>query len=402
MADCLTPDAVTQFAAKDVNRIVGRIGEVLALRSPFINILNGGTLSNVSDVVRSVVQERAVMGGSLAKPDFQTDVTLCNTSGVQDQVGSTEYSYALESFRGRGPRVCVKTDRTSFRGSYIQAQMSLEKGILQLTNADIRHTLFRRAGVKYMTSTQNSFQASLTGDAQLIDTLFAQFLPDAPLSFKTLYRLMTFMREEMLCDPFETEDGTFFKFIGSADQIEIFREELDVREDLRALTTGRFKLGERSIDGYTFTGPYRSVAFGIDQQPLRFNDFGGDAFPNVIEPEVSVVTSNGVAARRNPDWVNAIYEIGFLVCADSFERLVPEAFVGEGSFQFAPQLYGGELEWVYIRDNDCNLFGDTGQHVYQISRAYRPFRPHAVMPIGYKRCAFDLGLISCVSSVSGL
>jgi hypothetical protein len=79
----------------------------------------------------------------------------------------------------------------------------------------------------------------------------------------------------------------------------------------------------------------------------------------------------------------------------SFKRLVPEKYVGEGSFKFAPQMHMGELEWHYIKDNDCNIWGDYGWHIYQISRAYQPQRPHHIIPILYKRCKADLGLDEC-------
>lgn len=399
---CISPDAVSDFANKDTNRIVGKIGEALALKSPFMDVLEGGTLENVSDVVRSIVQERAIPAASLAKPVFTNDVDLCGSIGGQDQVGSTEYSYQLQSLRGRGPRVCVKTSRTAFKGSYLQAQMSLEKAIMQITNADIRSLLHVRSGVKFNCNTTKSFDQSVTGDQQRIDTQFAQFQPNAPLTFKTLYRLGSFLREEMLVDPFESDNGTMFKFIGSIDQIERFRQELEIKDDIHALTTGRYQIGEQSVNSYQFEGPYRGFSFGIDQQPLRSYGFDGNGDLVLIEPEIAVVTTKGVGARRNPNWVAAPYEVGFLLGADSFYRLVPEQYTGEGTFKFNPQLSMGELKWHYVVDNDCNLFGDYGQHIYQISRAYQPMRPHAVIPILYQRCQYDLGLSHCASSASGL
>ena len=49
----------------------------------------------------------------------------------------------------------------------------------------------------------------------------------------------------------------------------------------------------------------------------------------------------GLAGRRD-------YEVGILIADGAFERLVPERYVGEGSFKFAPQLHMGELEWHYV------------------------------------------------------
>jgi hypothetical protein len=388
MSDCISLAAVQNFASKDVNRIIGQIGRVLARKSPYINSIDGGTLPNVSDVVRSVVQEMAVPAASLASPSFANDTTLCGVGATPDQVGSTEYQFQLQTLRGAGPRVCVKTSRTAFKGSYLQAQISLEKTILQLINADIRYQYLIQSGIKYVVDSTRTFAQNLTGDMQAINTKFATgILPDAPMNFKTLYRIGTFMREEMLAEPFGTKDGEFFQVMASADQIENFRNDADVKEDLVALTTGSFKLGEDSIKGYQFFG-YRGFAFGIDQQPLRASGYDGSGDLILINPIVSTAVTNGFAQRRNPAWVAADYEVMFVIAGEAFKRLVPETYTGEGTFRFAPQLAMGELEWTYFRDNDCNLYGDFGQHIYQISRAIQPIRPQNVCAILYKRCAF--------------
>lgn len=397
--DCIDLSAVQNFAAKDTNRIVGQIGKVLARKSPYMNILKGGTIPNVSDVVRSVVQERAVMQSSLANPSFTNDVELCGTGAAADEVGSTEYQYQLQSLRGRGPRVCIKTSRTAFKGAYLQAQMALEKGILQIMNSDIRANLLNRSGVKFLAKKGLSFDTLVTGESQAIDTKFYNALPDAQMNFKTLYKLGSLLREDLLVEPFGTAAGDYFMVIASIDQIEAFRNDADVKEDLNYVTAGSFKLGNDALTGYQFQG-YRGFALGVDSQPLRFNTFNSQGRPVLIEPEIGVTVTNGKGSRRNPAWVNANYEIGFVIGGESFARLTPERYSGEGTFKFAPQLAMGELEWVAQRDNDCNLFLDYGQHIYQISRAYQPIRPHAVVPFAYKRCTFNTGLENCVGSSS--
>ena len=398
---CIPLAAVQDFASKDVNRIIGQIGRVLARKSPYINSIDGGTLPNVSDVVRSVVEEMAVPAASLAAPTFVNDTTLCGVGATPDQVGSTEYQFQLQTLRGAGPRVCVKQARTAFKGSYLQAQVSLEKTILQIINADIRYQYLIQSGVKYVVNSTQSFSQNLTGDMQQINTQFAAILPDAPMNFKTLYRIGTFLREEMLAEPFATREGEFFQVMASADQIENFRNDADVKEDLIGLTTGSFKLGEESIAGYQFMG-YRGFAFGIDQQPLRATGFDGSGNLVLVNPIVSTAVTNGFAQRRNPAWVSAPYEVMFVIAGDAFKRLVPEQYVGEGTFKFAPQLSMGELEWTYFRDNDCNLYGDYGQHIYQISRAIQPIRPQNVCAIVYKRCPFDGNPLACSTSSTGL
>jgi hypothetical protein len=402
MADCIAPQQVSDFANKDINRIVGKIAEVLARKSPYMDILDGGTLPNVSDVVRSVVQERAVVGASLANPVFQPDIEMCAGPVTQDQVGSTEYAYQLESMRGQGPRVCVKQSRTAFKGSYLQAQQSMEKAILQIMNSDIRAVGTFRSGVKFNVNTNYGFSTCLTGDSQQINTLFLNTLPNSPISFSIVRLLAQFLKEEMLAEPYTTNNmGEMFKYIGSMDSLEAMRNELGVITDLRYLTTGQYKLGEKSLAGYQFEGPYRGVGFGVDSQPLRFNTITG-GIPNFIEPEIGVITTRGVAARRNPAWVTALYEVGHLLAPNSFKRLVPEQYLGEGTFKFNPQLAMGELKWHYVIDNDCNQFGDFGKHIYQISRAFQPIRPQNWIPIAYARCPYAFNTTACGSSGIGL
>ena len=392
--DCIPLATVQNFASKDVNRIIGQIARVLARKSPYINSIDGGTLPSVSDVVRSVVEEMAVPAASLAAPTFVNDLSLCGVGATPDQVGSTEYQFQLQTLRGAGPRVCVKQARTAFKGSYLQAQVSREKTILQIINADIRYQYLIQSGIKYVVDSTAAFTSNLTGDMQQINTLFANKVPDAPMNFKTLYRIGTFLREEMLAEPFATKDGEFFQVLASADQIENFRNDADVKEDLLYLSAGSFKLGEESISGYQFMG-YRGFAFGIDQQPLRATANVAGVL-TLVNPIVSTAVTNGFAQRRNPAWVSAPYEVMFVIAGEAFKRLVPENYVGEGTFKFAPQLAMGELEWTYFRDNDCNLYGDFGQHIYQIQRAIQPVRPQNVCAIVYSRCPFDGNPTPCV------
>jgi hypothetical protein len=402
MSDCIPLATIQNFASKDVNRIIGQIGRVLARKSPYINSIDGGTLPNVSDVVRSVVEEMAVPNASLASPQFVNDVTMCGVGATPDRVGSTEYTFQLQTLRGAGPRVCVKQARTAFKGSYLQAQIALEKNILQLINADIRYQYLLQSGIKFVVDNTKTFSQNLSGDMQVLAAPFATgAVPNSPMNFKTLYKIGSFMREEMLAEPFATSQGEFFQVMASADQIENFRNDADVKEDLIGLTTGSFKLGEQSISGYQFQG-YRGFAFGIDQQPLRASGFDGSGNLILVNPTIAQAVTNGFGQRRNPAWVAAEYEVMFVVAGEAFKRLVPESYTGEGTFRFAPQLAMGELEWTYFRDNDCNLYGDFGQHIYQIQRAIQPIRPQNVCAIVYKRCPFAGLPLACATGSTGL
>lgn len=401
MSTCIDYNLVQTFVSSDQNRIIGKVGDVLARKSAYINVLGGGTIPNVSELVRTIVQERAVVHTSLCLPQFVADATICGTIGGTDQTGTTEYQFRLMSLRGSGPQVCVKTSRTAFKGSYLAAENSLQKSILQIINADVRGTLVSQSGVKMVAALGTKFVNMVAGDMQQLNTLFPQGLTPSALTFPMVYRAATFLKEEMLAEPFEESNmGIMYKFIGGQDVVDNLRQQLNVAQDLRALTTGRYKLGEESVAGYGWEGPYRGIGFGVDAQPLRFNTFNADGTPAFIEPEVGVSTSQGQGARRNLPWVTAQYEVAFLMAEESFARLVPERFVGEGTFKFAPQLHMGELDWFYIKDR-CNPYGDFGQHIYQIQRAYQPIRPQNVLPIIFQRCDPDFGAFNCGAATTG-
>ena len=397
--DPLNAADVQDFANKDLNRLRGNVTRALARKSPYLDILQGGTLENgLSDTVRSVVQEQAVLNQSLTRPEFRPDTEMCGKTGESAEVGSTEYSYSLGTLRGMGPLVCVKGMRNAFAGSYAASEDALRKQIIQLTNADVRSLLVDRSGLKLVVKTSQSFEGMFTGNSQAIDTLFEDsFLPDASINFSLLEYLSIYMRENFLVDGFAgTQSEPLLKFIGGQDVISNLRDEAEIRTDHRYLASGQYKYGEKSLTGYTWEGPYRGFALGIDSQPLRFSSVDGDGQPVYIEPEIAVETDKGVAARINPLWARALFEVCLVVGADSFKKLAPESYNGEAGFKFPPQLYMGELKFKVIQDNADNVWADFGRHFYQISRAYQPIRPHAVCAIAFKRksASFNLTALS--------
>lgn len=384
--------------------MLGQIAKALAINSPFVNVLDGGTMpAGVSDTIRASIQEQALPGDSLVAPVFSATAALCAPGTIVDNVATTEYTYTLGTKRGRGPKICVKGAYAAYKGSYLMAEDALKKLITQYFNADIRYTLLSRSGLKFVAADPAvyTFAQMLTGGESQIDVAFAN-IADANigvLTFKTLGKLARYMHEVILCEMFE--DGTggqHYRFIGGSDIVESFRAELGVKEVLIALTTGGFKFGSESLTRYQFESniAYRGITLGVDQRPLRASGVNPiTKFPVFIEPFTSVATTNGNAARVNPTWVTAALEVAFLIGKSSFERLVPERFTGEGSFKFSPQLAMGELVWHYVIDNDCNQYGDFGWHLYEITRAYRPVRPANVLPILYRRCPIDAGTTQC-------
>jgi len=403
MADCITPSDLSDIARKDSARLVGQIAKALAANSPFINVLGGGTFpSGISDVIRTAVQQQAAPGDSLALPTFVCDLELCGTVGLQDLTDAVEFTAQLESKRGLGPRVCVKKGFAAFKSSYLAAEDSLKKLMTQYINPDIRAQLYLRSASKFVAAIGYDFDSLFTGGNETdVGVKFAPIAPTAPISFKALHTIARYLKEALFAEMFDAggKGMPHFRFIGSSDIIEAFRNETSVKDAICCLTQGSYRLGEVAISAYSFeqAGAYRGIALGTDQRPLRANGFNEDGTLSLIDPVITVVNTckNTAYAKANPTWLSALWEVSFLFADNSFNRLTPERYTGEGTFKFAPQLYMGELDWHYEMDNDCNLWGDFGQHKYQITRAYQPVRPQHVVAILSLRCPADLGLEAC-------
>ncbi len=408
MADCVAPETLSDISRKDTSRLVGSIAKSLAANAPYVNVIEGGTFpSGTSDEIRTSVQMQAAPGDSLAIPTFVCDTDLCGTQGLQDLTDAIDFTARLESKRGKGPRVCVKKGFAAYKTSYTSAEDSLKKLVTQYVNADVRAQLYLRSASKFTAAAGYDFDSLFTGGNETdIGVKFAPLLPTGPLTFKALHYIARYLKENLFADMFEAngEGQMHFRFIGSSDQNEAFRNEVGIKDVLLSFVNGSYKFGEQALRGYAFetAGALRGIALATDQRPLRASGFAGNGTLNLIDPLVTVanVSKNTAYAKVNPAWAAADYEVGFLFAQRSFKRLVPEKYTGEGSFKFAPQLHMGELDWHYQIDNDCNVFGDYGWHKYQITRAYQPERPQFVVPILYKRCRADLGLTDCESADS--
>lgn len=402
---CDNPSQISDLASKDTSRIVGQIAKAVAANSVYMNVIGGGVFpSGTSDAIRSIVQMQAAPGDSLAIPTFVCDTDICGQTGKQDLTDTVEFTLRLESFRGRGPNICVKKGYSAFKGSYVMAEDALKKLVVQYINSDIRAQLYLRSASKFVANANYDFNSLFQGGLETdLGVKFAPFLPTGPMTFKALHFIARYLREVLFAEWYDQSGGMpHFRFIGGTDQVEYFRNEVGVQNVMIGLTTGGYKLGETTLTAYSFeqSPAYRGLAFGVDQRPLRATGFNPDGTLALVDPMTIVSNpASGVAfAKPNPSWLAALNEVGTLIADGSFERLVPEKYVGEGSFKFAPQLHMGELEWHYQIDNECNQWGDFGWHKYQITRAYRPLRPQWIVPILYQRCISDLGLVNCATT----
>ena len=398
----LSPSDYSQAIAAQVALLRNDVVRFIALNDPWSNLVEGGTTpNNAGEQIKTLVTSRLVTNQSLVAPSFGSlENTSCGLIGPAAEFGQTQFTTTLQVLRGKGPTVCVNQTRFAVEDAYRIAEQNLKDAIKTVNSADIRYQLLTLSGVKgVLTTGATNLGQVLTGGYNQVSTAFLGGVPTAPVSYKFLVALSNYVRDNLSPEYFGDGSGAYAVFISSSDQTETLRNETGTNQELRAYITGNNAAIGNAFQKYAFIDyPYRQIKLAIDQQPLRFNTVNASGFPNFIEPLVRTVTDFGVQNLANSDWINANYEVGFFVTKGAFRRLVPERFIGEGSFKWEPQYMMGELKWSNILDNQCNPWGDFGFHLYQIVRAFQARRPHGVIPLLYKRCAQDLGLNACTSA----
>lgn len=385
---------MVDLANADSSRLVGKVAVYTYQKSPYPSVYDKGTIPNVSRTVRSVAIERALPSVSLALPAFRPTEQLCGLSGGTTKVGSTEFEYGLEGLRELGPLICLETTRTAWPSTYGGLVRSLQQSITDVVSADMRANLYVNSGSKMVIASGENFEDIFDGEINAVATPFPNVLPDSTPSFRAMEIAATYMRETLLAMPFSDNGDDFATLIFEQNVIQNFRDELDIREDIRALTTGRYKMGEDTISGYMFKGPYHGLTFGVDSMGLRFNNVDANGQPILLEPLLARDVTVGEAGRPNPAWVSAAYGVGFIVFNGAFARLTPESWKVPG-FDFTGPIAQETLKFKQLSDADCNFWGDFGRHMYEIRRAYQPKQPHAVCAVAYKRCAADTNIVAC-------
>jgi hypothetical protein len=402
----LSPSDYTQLIADQVSSIRDNIMQDVAYNSPFMNTIRGETvdLNFQGKNIPTLVANRVSPGWSRTAPVF-TDSTLgCGASSNPDRYGQTEYTTKVESLFGESDPLCLREHKHVVKNSLSATVESMRTAITELMNVDVRNQYLRRSGVKFVANTTLKFNG-FTGQRKAVGTEFAAVLPDTPMTFKALIKIQQYMTEVLGVKKFGSGAGAHFKVIAGVEQIEQFRNEVEVLNGILAQTQGGFAIGDEQIRSYSWTEvQHRGVQMAIDQQPLRFNEIDGDGWPILIAPEIEVDGDHGKDSITNPAWNTALYEVGFIMGDEGFKRLVPTKFVGEGlvNWSAAPQFVMGELEFLNIRDNQCNKRGDFGFFLYEVARAIQSWNPHAICPFTYKRCELDLGFETCPSQSSEL
>lgn len=398
-ATCVDATAVSNLVQSQIPQFSDKINYYITLNSPFANVVEGDTFdSNQGDDILNLVTNRVAPGHSLTRPTFTNRSASCGLLPSQDQIGQTSFTTKIQILRGRGPDVCVHQAVAAVKNSYLTAEKALSENLRNLVDVDTRAQLHDLSGVKFVANSNFQFEDLISGGLNNISVDYMGQLPDAPMSVTALERLVQFMDDELKLAKYGAGANAHYRVITGRAQNSYFRNELSGVSGnpiLLATLQGGFKVGADTLWGYAWQdATYRGFSLGIDEEPLRFNCLDADGNPILIEPVISVDGDAGKNGIRNPEWSSAKFEIGFIMAPNSFYRVVPKTYTGEGTFRFVPQMVAGKLEWFYSRDCN-NPYGDVGYHLYEIQRAFRAEQPHGVIPFTYQRCATSLGLTPC-------
>lgn len=408
MCDPIPIDLATQFFSKDPTRLYGPISKALATQVPYIGVLKSGTFpAAVSATLISVAQGRPYMGTSLANPSFTPMLNLCGSCSLNvDKSGTNQYSYVAEINQGMSDKICLNQGFSAFMGSLTAQLEAYQTGVTELINADIRWQLFERSGIKVVVQEGVGISAMIAGGEYAIDTAVPAVESDAELTQNLLQNINRYMRTAIRAKPFGSGANAHARFIGSADILDIIRNQLGGAAGtgganivpLGQVAAGGNKMAIDAITGYMFEPLYRGVQYGEDPLPLRLNWNGSGYDP--VDPNASQAATVGTVAVVNPGWLEASHEVAFLFYDGSFERQVPAPWTGEGKIKFDRQMFGGEIQFMNHPDMSSNLFRDYGVMAYRVGRALRPVYPWFVVPIIYKRCEESNNLTTC-TGVSG-
>lgn len=370
-----------------------------AMMNPYSNLFLGGTMeAHIGEDLITTVPGRTVMNQSMTQPEVIRTINTCGQQGPTAEFGSTNYTARMESIRGRGPDLCVKQQFHAVENALEAMIRQMRRGITELMAADARRILLSLSGHKFVAYDASvPFFDKLTGGEREISTAFASLgVPNASMPHKALVRLMTYLMETSDVERFGQGDGAYAVYIGSSESIERMRDESGLRTETLAYIQGSDAAAKAAMRRYTFAQyPYRGIRTAIDERPLRFNNVDGNNFPILVEPYEEVATDNGTEWRITDAWKNAGYEVSFLVFANTFKRVVPQALTREGDATWPAQFVMGQMQWKNLQSYNCNEYGDTGHFIYEVIRMWQPVMPWAVCPILQKRCEPDDGFQAC-------
>lgn len=402
---------VSQLVTAQNPKIYLEVLQKVSTESPWANIIPASsTEANMGDTIESVVTPRAVTNQDQVEPAFTNFTsTGCTLTGEQSQMGNIRFSTQLEILRGETEYICLFANWDTVYGALAQSIAALKTEITYLYNTDTKSKLVRYSGLKASVVEGVSPAASLNGGEWEVQVDFPAAQPTANITFAWTKALLNHITEVYEVEMFGAGADAHAKFIGSATVLDAFRNEIGAAGPSTALiagTTGSFSDAKKQLWEFLWEeANFRGLKMAKDRYPLRYNNVDGNGYPIWIAPRIKqlvTATNSGSGYRLapNPVWANAVFEVAVLVFQNSFRRRTPAQFAGQGEIKYPSQNFGGDLRWSFLQDQ-CNKWGDKGQFLYQIARAYQVGAngAHSIIPIAFKRCPANYGLETCSSVV---
>lgn len=406
-ADCiLEASDYADAACAQIPQLMYDASLIGAKSNPWASLYDGGTIKNFQgDAIRTIVTNRVSSGQSKVNPTTTVSNLSCGLVGPTAQTSNTEFTAALQEYRGESWPVCLNKARETVVDAYEGATAALRDELKDVLSSAQRWNLYYLAGLRYKVKV-NGGTGNLTGGENVTQAPWAPGLPDAPMTYKALTYLRTQLQYnyDARIKLFGSGEEEHVIAIFGIEQVDKFRDEESVRTDFRAAVQGSFAKEKNQLWSYAFQPLYRGIRVGIDPDPLRFASVDGSGAPIFIEPYITSTDVDCGTAQlvRNPSWVNAPYEIGFMITKGTFSWRTPEKLTRMGDMSWPAQLANGTLEWIDDDRIPCNKYREFGQFIYRNQYAVVPKVPHGVITIAYQRCNQDLGFATCgFSSGSG-
>lgn len=364
--------------------------EHIAYNDPYSNVVTQGTFqSGYGEQQIYSATPRTSMNQSLTAPVFTNYSESCQLAPAVAKWGTYQYTSVPGVLEGQSQPICVRQQYFIVEQQLDQSVTMMKQGIASVISADIRSNLLNLSGMKFVVPAPGGVpESGLTGSEWAVSTDFNGQFPGDRLTFQYAKWLRDYIAYNFTPPMFGKGPDAHAILITSYELNDALRTDAPVNNTLVASTTGGYQDGHEGLWAYAFIDSnFRGLKFAIDPLPLRFNGLDADGNPVLIEPYLQVATnSTGLTWKTNPAWVNAAYEVWFMIFAkNAFGRLTPENYTGEGQAKWPTGMFGGELQWFNVKES-CNRWSDFGWFQYRIIRAIQPYAPHYVCAGISKRC----------------
>ena len=364
--------------------------EHIAYTDPYSNILTQDTFqSGYGEQQIYSATPRTAMNQSLTAPEFTPFSESCQLAPAVAKWGTYQYTSLPGVLEGQSAPICVRQQYFVVEKQLDQAVQMLKQGVASVISADIRANILALSGMKFVVPAPGGVpESGLTGSEWAVSTLFNGNFPGDRLTFQYAKWLRDYIAYNFTPPMFGKGPDAHAILITSYELNDALRTDAPVNNTLVASTTGGYSDGHEGLWRYAFIDSnFRGLKFAIDPVPLRFNGLNADGSPLLLEPYLQVATNaTGLTWKTNPAWVNAAYEVSFMIFAkNAFGRLTPENYSGEDGAKWPTGMFGGELKWVNFQES-CNRWGDMGWFQFRIVRAIQPYAPHYALAILSKRC----------------